>query len=190
MLELFPDSSSDDQATLSVVVCPGFHDPDLTVAFVRSLPTFVRPYVIDAFPANPMEVLSQMIQMLGAPSEEVAAPLVAIGFSGGVVGLAGALVLWQQQGGHVARFFAVDGWGVPLMGLPACRLSHDAFTHWSSLPLGAGDVNFYAEPPVDHLKMWGASEQVKGLQVKGMSHQAMTASDFLRRQLSSLVATT
>ncbi|KPQ37178.1 MAG: hypothetical protein HLUCCA11_01755 [Phormidesmis priestleyi Ana] len=135
-----------------------------------------------------MGVFYQLSNMFDEPHADLA-PIVAIGFSAGVVGLAGALSLWQQRGGKVARFFAVDGWGVPVMGLPVCRLSHDAFTHWSSLPLGAGNINFYAEPAVGHLDIWGKSTQVNGWQVKGWQpggtagSKAMTAADFLAGQL-------
>lgn len=91
--------------------------------------------------------------------------MVAIGFSAGVVGLVGALTIWQQQGGQIQRLFAMDGWGIPTIGLPVCRMSHDAFTHWSSVPLGMGNVNFYAEPSVEHLQMWANPAHVKGWQI-------------------------
>ena len=169
---------------LSVYICPGFHASALTEQFVRSLPLFIRPHVFTAFPANPIAVFRWLTQQKCSPI----APITAIGFSAGVVGMAGALTLWQQQGGKVARFFAVDGWGMPTAGLPTCRLSHDEFTHWSSLPLGAGKVNFYADPAVEHLALWKNPEQALGWQVndwksgrpKGI---ATTASHFLNAQL-------
>jgi hypothetical protein len=184
-----------------VVIVPGFHAPQLTQALVRSLPPFVQPYVIGAFPADPIAVLNEITQTLGTPhahkkdlKESRPAGLIAIGFSAGVVGLAGALTLWQQQGGQVSRFFAVDGWGVPIVGLPLCRLSHDYFTHWSSQLLGAGEVSFYADPPVAHLEMWGEVSRVFGRQVKGrqvkateqkaqLCDESMTMAAFLRQQL-------
>ena len=169
-----------------MIVGPGFHDRALTDRFVRSLPPFVTPYVVDAFPADPIAVFRWLTQRFASPqsASENAAPttLIAIGFSAGVVGLTGALTLWRQQG-RVARFFAVDGWGVPTVGLPVCRLSHDYFTHWSSLPLGVGQVSFYADPPVAHLEMWGSVGQVKGQQVSASGEESMTAAEFLRRQL-------
>ena len=172
---------------MPVIVGPGCHDRALTGRFVRSLPPFVRPHIVEAFPADPIAVFRWLTQTFEAPqsASENAVPmaLVAIGFSAGVVGLAGALTLWQQQGGQVARFLAVDGWGVPIVGLPVCRSSHDYFTHWSSLPLGAGQVNFYADPPVEHLEMWGSAEQVNGKQVGASGEEFMTAAEFLRRQL-------
>jgi hypothetical protein len=170
---------------LPVIICPGFHRAQLTAQFVRSLPPFTRAHVIKAFPANPWAVFDEIQKSLQISS--TVPGLVAIGFSAGTVGLAGALSLWQQQGGQVSLFLAVDGWGVPAVALPICRLSHDGFTHWSSLPLGAGPVNFYADPPVEHLHLWGAPDQVSGWQIDGSvgneSKMPTTAAAFLQQQL-------
>lgn len=177
---------------LPVIVGPGFHAAELTEQMLRSLPAFTCPYVVRALPADPLGAFYWLTETLGSPQDRLSnpLPLVAIGFSAGVVGLAGALTLWQQQGGKVARFFALDGWGVPVIGLPVCRLSHDFFTHWSTLPLGTGKVNFYADPPVDHLQLWGDSERVQGWQISdwplaGFSGRKMpiTAAEFLRQQI-------
>ena len=127
-----------------------------------------------------------MTQTLRSP-ENAVPPVTAIGFSGGVVGIAGALLLWQQQGGRVQQLIAIDGWGMPLMGLPVCRLSHDYFTHWSSLPLGAGKINFYADPPVEHLQMWGDPDRVRGQITESWQRQngqSVTAAEFIRQRLS------
>jgi hypothetical protein len=194
---------------LPVAIVPGFHERSLSEQLVRSLPAFVQPHLADVFPADPIAVFRWLTQTFGSP--QASAPkntpnqpisLVAIGFSAGVVGLTGALSQWQQQGGSVARFLAVDGWGVPIIGLPVSRLSHDSFTHWSSLLLGSGEVNFYADPPVAHLEMWGAADRVAGRQVTGwqmadnptksdpsatakLGEDSMTAAEFLRRQLEA-----
>ena len=150
---------------LTVLLCPGFHDEALTAGFVRSLPAFVTAHTVTAFPANPFSTFEHLKYTFQQQ------PVVAIGFSAGVVGLAGALTIWQQQGGRIAKLIAIDGWGVPIVGIPASRMSHDLLTHWSSLPLDIAtektDVNFYADPGVDHLMMWGAPEQVIGWQVNG-----------------------
>ena len=169
---------------LPIYICPGFHDSALTERFVRSLPSFTQPKVFSAFPADPVAVFRWLTRQASVST----APITAIGFSAGVVGMAGALTLWQQQSGKVARFFAIDGWGMPVVGLPVCRLSHDEFTHWSSLPLGAGKVNFYADPSVAHLAMWETPEQVHGWQTKGWDRGntqgiAISARDFLTQQL-------
>lgn len=176
-----------------VIICPGFHEAQLTEQFVRAVflppkesqPSSFRPLVVEALCADPLAVFDWMTQTLGSP-EDRAQPVVAIGFSGGVVGIAGALLLWQQQGGQVEKLIAIDGWGMPIIGLPVCRLSHDYFTHWSSLPLGAGKVNFYADPPVDHLKMWGNPDQVRGqitASWQRQNGQPITASEFIRQTL-------
>ncbi|MGH1392783.1 MAG: hypothetical protein ACRAVC_01925 [Trichormus sp.] len=90
-------------------------------------------------------------------------PVMFISFSAGVVGAIAAATQWQMMGGNVKAFIAIDGWGVPLWGnFPIHRLSHDYFTHWSSLLLGSGQDNFYADPPVDHLIMWRSPENVPG----------------------------
>jgi hypothetical protein len=189
---------------MPVVIVPGFHARSLTLRMVRSLPPFVQPHVTEVFPADPIAVLHWLTQTFGSPhasdskkdsQESRPTGLIAIGFSAGVVGLAGALSLWQQQGGSVARFFAVDGWGVPIAGLPLCRLSHDYFTHWSSQLLGAGEVNFYADPPVAHLEMWGEADRVIGQVIgrqskaterceESMTEKSVTMAAFLRQQLT------
>ncbi|MGD1898093.1 MAG: hypothetical protein ACFB16_14205 [Phormidesmis sp.] len=178
-----------DSAQLPVVIVPGFHALELTDQWVRSLPSFIRPILCDAFPASVPAVYEWLRSHCDYAAKETrksAIPLVGIGFSAGVVGLSGALTLWNQQHRNVNRLIAVDGWGVPVVGLPVTRMSHDRFTHASSLPLGAGDVNFYADPAVPHLQLWGEPASAVGLEVKGwqMGHGvSMTAAEFLRRSL-------
>ncbi|MEM7725486.1 MAG: hypothetical protein AAF208_03835 [Cyanobacteria bacterium P01_A01_bin.45] len=104
-------------------------------------------------------------------------PLVFISFSAGVVGAIGASHLWQSQGGNVKALIAIDGWGVPLLGsFPIHRMSHDYFTHWSSLLLGGGKNNFYAQPSVSHLELWRSPDLVKGLWVDLDTHSEYTSS--------------
>ena len=175
---------------LPVIICPGFHQADLTAGFVRSLPAFVRPLVVDTFCVDALAIFRWMTQSIGTPTAQVS-PVVAIGFSGGVVGIAGALKIWQQQNGRVSKLIAIDGWGMPLLGLPVCRLSHDSFTHWSSLPLGAGDVNFYADPSVDHLRMWGEPKAVSGYAMNGWERHegnGTNAAEFIAQVLKHLYA--
>ena len=186
----YANGATGERAKLPVAICPGFHDSALTVQFLSALPSYVRPIVLTASPVSPVELHQCLINHFGEPKRQIGAvvPLVAIGFSAGVVGLAGAIALWQQQGGKLARFIAIDGWGVPLMGMPVTRLSHDLFTHATSLPLGAGDKNFFAEPGVDHLRMWGEIESVRGFEATGWqmdegSGIPMSAGAFLRRSL-------
>ncbi len=173
-------------AQLPVVILPGFHSPALTDQFVRSLPSYTRHFIIEAFPTSPLAVYDWLQANFPPSSDDPLVPLIGIGFSAGVVGLAGGLALWQQKGGAIARVIAVDGWGVPVIGLPVTRMSHDQFTHISTLPLGAGNVNFYAEPAVPHLQLWGEPESAAGLEVSGWQPNSgvpMTAAEFLRRSL-------
>lgn len=105
-----------------------------------------------------------------------------IAFSAGVAGAIPALNLWQLQGGKVAGLLAIDGWGVPAVGnFPIYRLSHDYFTHWSSALLGTGEVNFYADPPVEHLEMWRSPHTCQGWRVTNIDSPriATTALKFI-----------
>lgn len=94
-------------------------------------------------------------------------PLIFLSFSAGAVGAMGAARIWQQEGGRVQAFIALDGWGVPLLGnFPFYRLSHDRFTHWSSALLGRGEESFYADPEVEHLTLWQMPHRVTGWRVQ------------------------
>ena len=191
---------SDEIQQLSVLICPGFHDASLTDSFVRSLPAFVAPHIVRTFPADPFATLKEMTRLF--QNQLLSQPVVGIGFSGGVVGLVGASKIWQQQGGAIAQLLAIDGWGVPALGLPICRISHDAFTHWSSATTEPGSVNFYADPPVEHLKIWQAPEQVNGFRLsvdrksvdrKSVDRKSvferdrMTVAEFLSHQLAKVL---
>ena len=177
---------------LSVIVCPGFNQAELTDGLVQSLPQFTRPYIVRSLPISPFEIYQWLSDTLGNPATQP--PLVGIGFSAGVVGLAGAFLLWQQAGGKVAQLFAIDGWGVPVLGLNVIRISHDRFTHLTTLPLGAGEVNFYADPGVDHLDLWGSPDQVMGRtvpwwQIAAGTGEIISAKDFLVHFLAQNLAT-
>ena len=197
-------NSTASKHLLPVMIAPGFHESALTDGIVRSLPSFVSNKIVDAFAASPPAMYDWLTANVPKPKAgEPPIPFVAIGFSAGVVGLAGALALWQQQRwiekqqkpsqkhpqkAEAARFIAVDGWGVPVGGLPVTRMSHDHFTHLSSLPLGAGDVNFFASPAVAHLDMWREPDRVRGREVQGWTLDdsagvPMTSAEFLRRVL-------
>lgn len=164
---------------MSVVICPGIHDPDLTQSFLAGLEyeadktrkpsadfNFNQKVHLLTFPSQDYAVLSafHILQFLrdrlGNPP---APPVVFISFSAGVVGALGAAWGWQSLGGKVKAFIALDGWGVPLISnFPIYRLSHDQFTHSSSSLLGTGEDNFYADPPVAHLEMWRSPQTVEG----------------------------
>ena len=89
------------RSKLPIYICPGFHELTLTEQFVRSLPSFTQPHVFGGFPADPIAVLRWLTQTRQNKRQNPTAPITAIGFSAGVVGMAAALTLWQQQGKKV-----------------------------------------------------------------------------------------
>ncbi|WP_414566402.1 MULTISPECIES: hypothetical protein [unclassified Anabaena] len=180
---------------MSIIICPGIHEPDLTKSFILE---WLDP-VFDSlkrqnqgrvliYPGHSLLALSSphIVQFLGDRLQhELKSPVIFLSFSAGVVGAIGAACAWQLLGGNVKAFIAIDGWGVPLSGnFPIHRMSHDYFTHWSSSLLGGGHNNFYAEPSVDHLSMWRSPQSVKGCWVDSSvevsaSPVRLTASEFL-----------
>lgn len=154
-----------------IVLCPGFHPAGLTQGFVNQLETMslqsvkIVVFPSDRYPAYGVpEVLLFLSNRLSAKSpHELKVPLLFIGFSAGVVGAMGAASIWNILGGNVLAVFALDGWGVPVLGhFPTHRISHDQFTHWSSALLGAGQDSFYADPAVEHLALWRSPQLVQG----------------------------
>ncbi|MGK7931703.1 MAG: hypothetical protein AB4041_09750 [Microcystaceae cyanobacterium] len=96
--------------------------------------------------------------------------LIFIAFSAGCVAAIGTALILDKLYHNINALIAFDGWGVPLVAnFPIYRVSHDYFTHWSSQLLGIGVVNFYADPDVDHLDLWGNPQQVKGWEVEPLS---------------------
>jgi hypothetical protein len=153
---------------MAIVLCPGIHDPQLTQSFWKviqdnasnNLKEAKVHIVKDAQPwaFSAIHVFQSLKQTVS-----VSEPLTLICFSAGVVGGIGAAWAWQQQGGSVRTFLALDGWGVPLAGsFPIYRFSHDAFTHWTSQPLGMGQNPFYADPSVGHMELWRSPDQAWG----------------------------
>jgi hypothetical protein len=181
-----------------IILCPGIHDPALTADFWSAiesvtlpntllpnplLSTLPAPYIVpDAqywgfSPAHILQFLHQNVS--------ITQPLVIIGFSAGVVGMAGAAWAWQQQGGTLRALIALDGWGVPLYGsFPIYRLSHDAFTHWSSQALGMGQDAFYADPGVAHLDLWRSPQVAWGWWGIDSTPQWVNAAIVVRHLLS------
>lgn len=170
-----------------VILCPGFHDPQLTGNFwdaVRrqsaqqggdSLTTALVVPGATPWLLSPLYVLNFLNQAVS-----ITEPILIISFSAGVVGAIAAAWGWQAQGGSVCAFVAIDGWGVPLGGtFPIYRLSHDRFTHWSSQPLGMGQAPFYAEPGVAHLDLWRSPELAWGWWLKEAQPQRMTAAQVI-----------
>ncbi|MBN3923991.1 hypothetical protein [Nostoc sp. NMS4] len=164
---------------MSIIICPGIHDPAFTQSFISQWLDISNGSIaqnqanILVFPGTDLSSLSALhiLQFLrdrlthrsDRLTNSLKSPIIFISFSAGVVGAIGAAHLWQLLGGRVKAFIAIDGWGVPLQGnFPIHRMSHDYFTHWSSCLLGSGQNNFYAQPAVDHLSIWRSPQIVQG----------------------------
>ena len=180
-----------------LVICPGMHSPQLSQQMIADL----TPWL----PLNQLDVhlfetpdwtgklsgrrLRQQIQSLQGDQRTASAalrPLLFLAFSAGCIGAISAAQHWQHVGGTVLAFFAVDGWGVPLAApFPTYRLSHDRWTHDTSALLGAGNTDFYADPPVAHRTLWRQPSRVEGWQVNrnGSPPQRLSAAIFLNRWL-------
>lgn len=156
---------------MSLIICPGFHDSSITQSFLKGLGLLsnqanfrhsgnILICPTQDYPVSAIHIEQFLRDRLSSPPET--SPLVFISFSAGVVGAIGAAWRWQFLGGQIKAFIALDGWGIPLWGnFPIHRLSHDFFTHWSSVP-GSGEDSFYADPPVEHLEMWRSPQTVQG----------------------------
>jgi hypothetical protein len=149
--------------TYYIVIIPGFNEAQLTDNFLKSLARREKVWV---FPDLPL---------LKAQDS-----LILIAFSAGVLGAIALVWGWQLQGICIKALIALDGWGVPLGGnLPIHRCSHDYFTHWSSALLGTGQDNFYAEPGVEHLQLWGSQKPIPGWRVTQGERCFMTLTNYL-----------
>lgn len=141
--------------TLKTLVYPARHAP--------------HPAVLSAYHLRRM-----LTETLGDPQSPLnpsrpRPQLIFLAFSAGCVTAATVAQYWAYRGGEVLALFAVDGWGVPLLGatFPVFRLSHDPWTHVTSALLGVGPTSFYADPPVPHRYLWRQPSQVEGWQVFG-----------------------
>lgn len=172
-----------------LLICPGIHDPSLTHSFLdgiaRSSANLAIFPTTEAPPYSPTATLSFFQRTALRPPSETP-PLQIIAFSAGVVGAIAAAHLWQLQGGQIASILALDGWGVPAWAnFPVYRLSHDAFTHWSSQFMGGSVPSFYADPAVDHLELWRSPHRTQGWQISGcgLRHRT-TAAMFIQEILT------
>ncbi|PZV09031.1 MAG: hypothetical protein DCF32_03300 [Leptolyngbya sp.] len=88
---------------------------------------------------------------------------------------------WHRYQGPVLALLIADGWGVPRdPKVPTYRLSHDRTTHNTSRWLGAGDIDFYADPAVPHLHLWQQPQSVVGWAIApGKTKERLSAADFL-----------
>lgn len=186
---------------MMLVICPGVHEPALTLSFLTGLQTNIAARGFQNHRAT--ETLEESTDLRIFPAQELLPyspfhilqflqqhcaldiPLILIGFSAGGVGAMGAAWSWQQQGGIVKALILTDGWGVPVLGdFPVHRLSHDRFTHWSSGWLGTGETSFYAEPAVDHVDLWRSPQTAWGWCGADNHRHRTTAAEFVKGLLS------
>lgn len=147
-----------------IIIVPGFHRLELTTEFRQGMgwqnlsDRDLLRVPASIFPSDPLGIYHWLSQQgLGET------PLYFVAFSAGVVGGMGAAILWQQQGGKVEHFFALDGWGVPVLPFfPTTRVSHDRFTHNTAQLMGKGEQSFYCSPPIEHLRLWQAPHLAYG----------------------------
>ena len=176
---------------MRLIICPGVHEPGLTTSFLAAfdwaslglsgwtVPTDRLP------PYSGLHILQFVRDQFARsdPDGDQQSPLLWIGFSAGVVGAIAAAHLWQHQGGQVAAVIALDGWGVPLIGdFPIHRVSHDFFTHGTSVGFGLAGDSFYADPGVPHLDLWRSPQTARGWQIATAQpgcRQATTAATFI-----------
>lgn len=183
---------------MTLLICPGIHDPHLTQGLLddlgRSLPA---PLIVPA--DQPPYSAAHGWDFLMRSQPDLASPLTVLAFSAGVVGAIGVAWAWYARGYPLRQLIAVDGWGVPLYApFPIYRVSHDAFTHWSSCPLGGTTQGFYADPPVAHLDLWRSPHTAQGWAVRpapglpfcpiGLPAERTTAAAWLQQSLASHLA--
>ncbi len=170
------------------LICPGFHEQKLTHSFLKNITnSSVNLHKLLIFPTDQYPAYSgfHLLQYLEEKCQKKSQKLIIIAFSAGVVAAMIAAWQWQQQGGMIRGLIALDGWGVPLLGnFPIYRISHDLFTHNSSVILGTGKLNFYADPAVNHLDLWRSPHLVHGWMVQNITPNhtllsQLSLSDFL-----------
>ncbi|MBW4459259.1 MAG: hypothetical protein KME47_03340 [Nodosilinea sp. WJT8-NPBG4] len=136
-------------------------------------------------PAKASSFPSPLGNTLNSTSPEDAPPALIIwAFSAGCVGAVALATHWQRYQAPVLALLMADGWGVPRdPEVPTYRLSHDRTTHHTSRCLGAGDIDFYADPAVPHLHLWQHPQSVVGwATAPGKTKERLTAADFLCRR--------
>lgn len=165
---------------MQLLICPGYHSPDLTYAFLQSLLGELTPERLWILPVG---VSPGAIPWLLTSSQrpQLDRLLQIVAFSAGVVAAYPLALAWQAMGGR-GRMVAVDGWGMPLVGdLAIYRMSHDRWTHRTTYfptPVESKGY-FYAHPAVDHLSIWQSPQLSKGIGAIGNQIGSMTALEFI-----------
>ena len=166
---------------MQLLVCPGYHSPALTHAFLRSLLGVLTPQRLWVLPAavTPWSA-SWLLNAEQRPQQDCVLHVVA--FSAGVVAAYPLVLGWQKMGG-ASRLIAIDGWGMPLLGISDIyRVSHDRWTHRTTyFPTPAeGNGYFYADPAVEHLDLWQSPHLTTGLgSLDTLALRPMTALEFI-----------
>lgn len=169
---------------MQLLICPGYHPPDLTHAFLQSLLGVITPERLWILPigASP----GAIPWLLNSPQRPRLNELLQIvAFSAGVVAAYPLGLAWQTMGGQ-GRMIAVDGWGMPLVGdLAIYRMSHDRWTHRTTYFPSPGESKgyFYAHPAVDHLSIWQSPQSSQGVGAIGPKEGSMTALEFIHAVL-------
>lgn len=165
---------------MQILICPGYHSSELTHSFVQSLRGVLTPERLWVLPIWASPALPWLLTAGSLPQQDW--PLHIIAFSAGVVAAYPFALVWQGMGGTV-RMIAVDGWGMPLVGLLSVyRMSHDRWTHRTTYCPSSAESRgyFYAHPAVDHLSMWRSPQLIGGLgTTRTMSAHSMTALEFI-----------
>lgn len=172
---------------MQLLICSGYHSPDLTHSFLQSLLKVVTPAHLWVLPVGSVSELLSML-LKGKPAPQTDQLLQVIGFSAGVVAAYPLVTAWQSLGG-TSRLIAIDGWGMPLLGdLSIYRMSHDQWTHRTTYFPSPGESNgyFYASPAVDHLTLWQSPHTTQGMgTLSKAAPYPMTALEFICSVLST-----
>ncbi len=171
---------------MQLLICSGYHSPDLTHAFLQALLKVITPDRLWVLPIWSAPVALPWLLSSGHEAPRPDCPLQVIAFSAGVVAAYPLLLAWQGMGGN-CRLIAIDGWGMPLLGnLVIYRMSHDHWTHRTTyFPTAAESRGyFYAQPAVEHLKLWHSPHLATGIGRLGPIAQPMTALEFIRGVVS------
>ena len=167
-------------ASSRLLVIPGVVPQEATDRFVQQLGVSgICCVPVSVAPFNPWSI-EQFTQ-----TQDLDTNLVVIAYSAGCVGALGWIPLWHRQKKAIKALIAIDGWPIPFWGkFPIYRVSHDLYTHRTTLYLGAGREQFYCDPAVEHRNLWAYPEASWGLWVKQNDKQKKTyratALDFLQ----------
>lgn len=173
--------SRDEVLSQQQVVCAPQHGLGVLSPFALRQ-TLDSGVLLRPNPGKPSAATGSSKADLDSTAAEDAPPALIIwAFSAGCVGAAALATHWQRHRGPVLGLLMVDGWGVPRdPEVPVYRLSHDRTTHDTSRWIGAGEIDFYADPAVPHLHLWQQPQSVIGWAVApGEAQQPSTAADFL-----------